>query len=452
MCIPTQQLLRGCRPIPACPAKTAGVSSSSRHRSFLQEGFRRHHHARNRGGRGRHGSHHFPAFCHQAGSLQRHPRSRIGRRHREWCADAEGFMDARRRGPVPAHRRQNDCGTREDPRFERLMIHAALEGHELAVMHHDQINLAIGARHERIYSRLGQRRARSGSATRQAVLFAVAGAAKFYAIQKYMYRLLEETTASKEQGFSKEQDLQSEQDEQMVETFVSILMQGLRGDTRGKSGESDESRSGGCGSNRGCTGLGACGSKTSTVQAVSPDAVKPIAVVAAAAVTREVPADFEETGTFVADESSDIAPPVAGRVIATPVDVGAHVRRRPGHLRTRSSRCRTQAPQARAQLQEATARSAPGAIPHRAGASGDFDPDKVPEVAAAPANYRVRAGAGENGGGRRPALRQSRGHRRRFAAAPTKRPTPSRRRRKPRPTPRASSTKRPRMQRARAPK
>ena len=40
---------------------------------------------------------------------------------------------------------------------------------------------------------------------------------------------------------------------------------------------------------------------------------------------REVPADFEETGSFIADEISDIAPPVAGRVTSTPVDVGAHV-------------------------------------------------------------------------------------------------------------------------------
>ena len=113
------------------------------------------------------------------------------------------------------------------------MMHAALEGHEIAVMHHDHINRAIGARlNEYIRDR------QAAGAFRQcdpaSLLFAVAGAAKLYATQKYIYRLLEETTASKEQGFSKEQDLQSEQDEQMVETFVSILMQGLRGDTRGE--------------------------------------------------------------------------------------------------------------------------------------------------------------------------------------------------------------------------
>ena len=71
--------------------------------------------------------------------------------------------------------------------------------------------------------------------------------------------------------------------------------------------------------------LAGCGSKTTTVQAIAPDAAKPVAIATATAIAREVPADFEETGSFVADEISDIAPTVAGRVISTPVDVGAHV-------------------------------------------------------------------------------------------------------------------------------
>ena len=71
--------------------------------------------------------------------------------------------------------------------------------------------------------------------------------------------------------------------------------------------------------------LSACGSKQVTVQANS-EAVKTVSVATATAITREVPADFEETGSFVADELSDIAPPVAGRVISTPVNVGDHVK------------------------------------------------------------------------------------------------------------------------------
>ena len=46
----------------------------------------------------------------------------------------------------------------------------------------------------------------------------------------------------------------------------------------------------------------------------------------ATAMTRDVPASFDESGSFVADESSNITPPVAGRIIATPIDEGSFVK------------------------------------------------------------------------------------------------------------------------------
>ncbi len=131
--------------------------------------------------------------------------------------------------------------------------------------------------------------------------------------------------------------------------------------------------------------MAGCGSTRKTADAV--EAVKPVAVSTVAAVSREVPADFEETGTFVADESSDIAPMVAGRVIATPVDVGARVRQGQiiCELDHRDAELKLQ--QARAQLQEANAgvRQAQSRI---GWVSGEFDPGRVPEVAAAQANYQ----------------------------------------------------------------
>src|ERR1039457_7117827 len=57
----------------------------------------------------------------------------------------------------------------------------------------------------------------------------------------------------------------------------------------------------------------------------APAGPKKIPVATAQAVTRTVPASFQETGTFVADETSDIAPLVPGRVVATPVNVGDFV-------------------------------------------------------------------------------------------------------------------------------
>src|ERR1019366_7599483 len=131
--------------------------------------------------------------------------------------------------------------------------------------------------------------------------------------------------------------------------------------------------------------MAGCGSNKKAADAV--EVVKPVAVSTATAVSREVPADFEETGTFVADESSDIAPMVAGRVIATPVDVGARVRQGQiiCELDHRDAELKLQ--QARAQLQEANA-SVRQAQSRIGWVSGEFDPTRVPEVAAALANYQ----------------------------------------------------------------
>ena len=117
-------------------------------------------------------------------------------------------------------------------------------------------------------------------------------------------------------------------------------------------------------------------------------AAAPIAVTTATAIVRQVPADFEETGTFIAEESSQIAPVAPGRVISTPVDVGAHVSKGDiiCELDPRDAQIRLD--QARAQLQEATAsvRQAQSRI-GLSSSNSKFDPDKVPEVAAARANY-----------------------------------------------------------------
>jgi membrane fusion protein, multidrug efflux system len=51
----------------------------------------------------------------------------------------------------------------------------------------------------------------------------------------------------------------------------------------------------------------------------------PVAVGIATAVGRDEPVTIEATGSFQADESSDVAPEASGRVIATPVDVGQSV-------------------------------------------------------------------------------------------------------------------------------
>lgn len=130
-----------------------------------------------------------------------------------------------------------------------------------------------------------------------------------------------------------------------------------------------------------------CQTKPTVVQATSPDAAKPVRVTVTPVVLRPVPADFEETGSFVAEETSDIAPLVAGRVLSTPVDVGARVRKGQVICELDHRDAQLKLDQMKAQFEEATAsvRQAQSRIGWTGGA---FDPNKVPEVAASLANYQ----------------------------------------------------------------
>ena len=129
----------------------------------------------------------------------------------------------------------------------------------------------------------------------------------------------------------------------------------------------------------------ACGSKP--VPAAAAAGAKAVPVSTALAMVRQVSAGFEETGSFVADESSDIAPAVQGLVIATPVNVGDFVKKGQVVCELDHRDAQLKLDQARAQLDESTAsvRQAQSRI----GLNGSraFDAGAVPEVAAAKANY-----------------------------------------------------------------
>src|SRR6266536_309714 len=74
-------------------------------------------------------------------------------------------------------------------------------------------------------------------------------------------------------------------------------------------------------------GLAACAACSRPATPVSAaETPKRIAAPVARVTTRPVAASFDATGAFAADESSDVAPLVAGRVIATPVNAGDFVR------------------------------------------------------------------------------------------------------------------------------
>lgn len=109
---------------------------------------------------------------------------------------------------------------REDPRFERLLMHAALEGHELAILHHNQTKLPIG---QKLTAYIARRQAAGALRPGDPMLFlfALAGLPHFYALQKYVYQ-------SGDLPFT---------DEQVVSSFVRIIMDGLSNSGNTSPGE-----------------------------------------------------------------------------------------------------------------------------------------------------------------------------------------------------------------------
>jgi multidrug efflux pump subunit AcrA (membrane-fusion protein) len=133
----------------------------------------------------------------------------------------------------------------------------------------------------------------------------------------------------------------------------------------------------------------ACGRSNSTASAKSEPGVPvpqgALAVATVQAQVRQVSASIQATGSFIAEDSSDVAPETSGVIIATPVDVGSYVTR--GHviarLDDRDPKLRLQQAQAARDQAEAAVRQAQSKI--GLAQNQAFDASNVPEVLAAQA-------------------------------------------------------------------
>ena len=108
----------------------------------------------------------------------------------------------------------------------------------------------------------------------------------------------------------------------------------------------------------------------------------------AKAIIRNVPAYIQATGSFIAEDSSDLAPAVGGRVAATPVEIGDFVKKGQVICRLEERDAQLKLDQSRAGLEQAKfllrqAQSRVGLT-----GNGKFDPEAVPEVASAHAAYQ----------------------------------------------------------------
>lgn len=126
-----------------------------------------------------------------------------------------------------------------------------------------------------------------------------------------------------------------------------------------------------------CKGSKASTNKNETA-AEGPVAIE---VSTAPAIMRELPRFFEATGALVADEQTDVAPSIAGKVVAVGVDLGTFVKRGQMLVRLDDVDLRLRLDQAKAQLEQAKAslRQAEEKIGLRPGQTA-FDPNKVPDV------------------------------------------------------------------------
>ena len=130
-----------------------------------------------------------------------------------------------------------------------------------------------------------------------------------------------------------------------------------------------------------------CSSKASpnkNEKAAGPQGAPTVIQVATApAIRRQLPRFFEATGSLAADEQTDVAPAVAGKVVAIGVDLGSYVRRGAVLVRLddRDARIRLEQAQAQVQQSQAQVRQGEARIGLRPGQ--DFDPERVAEVGVA---------------------------------------------------------------------
>lgn len=134
-----------------------------------------------------------------------------------------------------------------------------------------------------------------------------------------------------------------------------------------------------------------CGGSKANGKVVANASPSPAAidVTTAPAIERQLPRFFEATGSLAGDMQSEVQPQTSGKVVAIGVDLGSYIKRGQMIVRLDTADSKLHLDQTIAQLDSAKAslRQAEEKIGLRAGQP--FDPERVPEVAGARANYEL---------------------------------------------------------------
>ena len=113
----------------------------------------------------------------------------------------------------------------------------------------------------------------------------------------------------------------------------------------------------------------------------------PISITVDRAVSRDVPAYIQATGTLVAEESSDVAPKAAGKVVNVYANVGEFIGQGSVIARLDDKDARLRVAEAEANVKQAQAAVRQAEARLGLGANGKFNASAIPEVRAANANY-----------------------------------------------------------------
>ena len=113
----------------------------------------------------------------------------------------------------------------------------------------------------------------------------------------------------------------------------------------------------------------------------------PVQITTAQAAARPIPSYIEGTGSFVADEKTDVAPKVSGQVVSTFVNVGDFVRQGQVLAQLDDKDARLRLEQSKSALNQSEVAVKQAAARLGISANGRFDPANSPEVQSAYQNY-----------------------------------------------------------------
>jgi HlyD family secretion protein len=115
-----------------------------------------------------------------------------------------------------------------------------------------------------------------------------------------------------------------------------------------------------------------------------PDA---ISVTHAKSVSREIPTFIPATGTLIADETSDVAPKVSGKVVSVSANVGQFIRQGAVIARIDDRNARIALGQSKSKLNQAIAGVRQAEVKLGLSPNGRFDSSLIPEVRAAASSF-----------------------------------------------------------------